>query len=67
MYIILDGKLGRRLLTRGQTVRLRLGVTAKGISNNNVVFRYTTVSTDTGIFGLAIYYYTTNVINILDF
>ncbi len=62
LYMTLSGKLSKQLLTRGQTVRLRLGKTSYAIVKNNVIFRYRQTHSETGAYGLTVYYFTRSII-----
>jgi hypothetical protein len=57
IFMTMSGKLSKQLLTRGQTVRLRIGKTSYGIVRNNVIFRYRQTHSETGAYGLTIYYF----------
>lgn len=55
--LVVSGKLGRDLLTRGHTVRLRYGITTTGMISLRLSFKYITVSTYSGVFGISAYVY----------
>ena len=55
--ILFRGKLGWRLLTRKKTFKLILGSVGSNSQFYNCIYRYNTVSTDTGVFGLSIFFF----------
>lgn len=55
--ILFRGKLGWRLLTRKKTFKLILGSVGSNSQFYNCIYRYSTVSTDTGVFGLSIFFF----------
>lgn len=55
--ILFRGKLGWRLLTRKKTFKLVLGSVSSNSQFFNCIYRYGTVSTDTGVFGLSIFFF----------
>ena len=60
--MFLSGKLSRHLLTRGQTVFLRLGKTSFGTVGLNILYKYKQTESETGAYGLSIYYLTNSLI-----
>ena len=54
----LSGKLSRHLLTKSQTAKFRIGKTAAGSVKLNVTYRYRQTHSETGAYGLIVYYYT---------
>jgi hypothetical protein len=55
--LIISGKLGKALLTRGHTIRICYGTTTSGSLYLKLLFKYVTVSTDSGVFGVSLYIY----------
>lgn len=55
--LIVAGKLGKKLLTRGNIVKIQYGITTSGRNNIKVLFRYRVASLYIGLFGISLYIY----------
>ena len=56
ILFVMGGKFSRHLLTQSRTLRLRLGKTSFGMVNNNIIFGYEQTGSETGCYGLNLYY-----------
>ncbi len=58
LYMEISGKLSRHLLTKARTAKLRLGKTPAASVSVNVIYRYRQTTSETGAYGLSVWYYT---------